>query len=68
MKSLSASGLLASIRSVVSGEKWSLLEFVAVFLRVFGKLRLSDQVQLIAWHGIQWQIIWIFCCESEVCG
>ena len=34
----------------------------------FGKLQLSDQVQLISWHGIQRQIIWIFCRESEVSG
>ena len=27
---------------------------------------MSDQVQLIACHGIQRQIIWIFCRESEV--
>ena len=39
-----------------------------LFLASFGKLRLSDQVQFIAWHGIQWQIIWIFCRESEVSG
>ena len=38
------------------------------FLASFGKLRLSDQVQFIAWHGIQRQIIWIFCRESEVSG
>ena len=29
---------------------------------------MSDQVQLIACHGIQRQIIWIFCRESEVSG
>ena len=38
------------------------------FLPVFGKLRMSDRVQLIAWHGIQQHIIWIFCRESEVSG
>ena len=38
------------------------------FLASFGKLRLSDEVQFIAWHGIQRQIIWIFCRESEVSG
>ena len=37
-----------------------------LFLASFGKLRLSDQVQFIPWHGIQQQIIWIFCRESEV--
>ena len=39
-----------------------------MFLASFGKLRLSDQVQFIAWHGIQQRIIWIFCHESEVSG
>ena len=39
-----------------------------LFLASFGKLRLSDQVQFIAWHGIQRQIIWIFWRESEVSG
>ena len=29
---------------------------------------MSDQVQMIAWHGIQRQIIWIFCRESEGSG
>ena len=29
------------------------------FFVSFGKLRLSDQVQFIAWHGIQQRIIWI---------
>ena len=38
------------------------------FLPVYGKLRMSDRVQLIAWHGIQQHIIWIFCRESEVSG
>ena len=38
------------------------------FLLVLGNLRMSDQVQLIACHGIQRQIIWIFCRESEVSG
>ena len=35
---------------------------------VFENRRLSDQVQMIAWHGIKRQIIWIFCRESEVSG
>ena len=35
-----------------------------LFLASFEKLRLSDQVEFIAWHGI----IWIFCHESEVSG
>ena len=39
-----------------------------LFLASFGKLRLSDQVQFIAWHGIQRRIIGIFCRESEVNG
>ena len=39
-----------------------------LFLASFGKLRLSDQVQFIAWHGIQRRIIWIFCRESEDSG
>ena len=34
-------------------EKWSLLGSGPLFLASFGKLRLSDQVQFIAWHGIQ---------------
>ena len=42
--------------------------FRGCFLRVCRNLRMSDQVQLIAWHGIQRQIIWIFCRESEVSG
>ena len=45
------------------------MQFIRVrrcFLRVFGKLRLSDQVQFIAWQGIQRQILWILCRESEV--
>ena len=32
------------------------------------KVTNADQVQLIAWHGIQRQIIWIFCRESKVSG
>ena len=49
-------------------EKWSLLGSCPLFLASFGKLRLSDQVQFIAWYGIQRRIIWIFCRESEVSG
>ena len=41
---------------------------LSLFSAKFGNLRLSDQVQFIAWHGIQRRIIWIFCRESEVSG
>ena len=51
-----------------SGRKLEFNRSYPLFSASFGKLRLSDQVQFIAWHGIQRQIIWIFCRESEVSG
>ena len=50
------------------GRKVKFTRSCPLFLASFGKLRLSDQVQFIAWHGIQRRIIWIFCRESEVSG
>ena len=50
------------------GRKVEFARSCPLFLASFGKLRLSDQVQFIAWHGIQRRIIWIFCRESEVSG
>ena len=50
------------------GRKVEFTRVCPLFLASFGKLRLSDQVQFIAWHGIQGRIIWIFCRESEVSG
>ena len=57
-----ASGLLASICQHVYqvGRKVEFARSCLLFLVSFGKLRLSDQVQFIAWHGIQRRIIWIF--------
>ena len=65
-----ASGLLASISQHVYqiGRKVEFTRSCPLFFASFGKLRLSDQVQFNAWHGIQRQIIWIFCIESEVSG
>ena len=65
-----ASGLWQPLVSMFtkSVETWSLLGSCPLFLASFGKLRLSDQIQFIAWHGIQRWNIWIFCCESEVSG
>ena len=51
-----------------NGRKVEFTRSCPLFLASFGKLRLSDQVQFIAWHGIQRRIIWIFCHESEVSG
>ncbi len=64
------SGLLASITQHVYqvGRKVKFTRSCPLFLASFGKLRLSDQVKFIAWHGIQRQIIWMFCRESEVSG
>ena len=50
------------------GRKVEFTRSCPLFLASFGKLRLSDQVQFIAWYGIQRRIIWIFCRESEVSG
>ena len=50
------------------GRKVDFTRSCPLFLASFGKLRLSDQVQFIAWHGIQRRIIWIFCREGEVSG
>ena len=50
------------------GRKMNFARSLSLFLASFVELRLSDQVQFIAWHGIQRRIIWIFCCESEVSG
>ena len=65
-----ASGLWHPLVSMFtkSEEKWNLLGVCPLFLASFGKLRLADQVQFIAWHGIQSRIIWIFCRESEDSG
>ena len=65
-----ASGLWHPLVSMFtkSEEKWILLLSCPLFLASFGKLWLSDQIQFIAWHGIQRRIIWIFCRESEVSG
>ena len=43
-----------------NGRKVEFNRSCPLFLASFGKLRLSDQVQFIAWHGIQRRIIWIF--------
>ena len=51
-----------------NGRKVEFTRSCPLFLASFGKLRLSDQVQFIAWYGIQRRIIWIFCRESEVSG
>ena len=51
-----------------NGRKVEFNRSCPLFLACFGKLQLSDQVQFIAWHGIQRRIIWIFCRESEVSG
>ena len=63
-----ASGLpgIHCIRCLLIGRKVEFVRSCPLFLASFGKLRLSDQVQFIAWHGIQRRIIWIFCRESEV--
>ena len=65
-----ASGLpgIHYIRCLLIGRKVEFTQSCPLFLPSFGKLRLSDQVQFIAWHGIQRRIIWIFCRESEVSG
>ena len=66
-----ASGLqLAAILQHVYqvGRKVEFTRSCLLFLASFGKLRLSDQVHFIAWHGIQRRIIRIFCRESEVSG
>ena len=63
-----ASGLqlAAILQMFTNGRKVEFNRSCPLFLASFGKLRLSDQVQFIAWHGIQRRIIWIFCQESEV--
>ena len=61
-------GLLLAAILFTNGRKVEFSRSCPLFLASFGKLRLSDQVQIIAWHGIQRQIIWIFCRESEVSG
>ena len=50
------------------GRKVEFTRSCPLFLASFGKLRLLNQVQFIAWHGIQRRIIWIFCRESKVSG
>ena len=67
---VSAHELLASITQHVYqvGRKVKFTRSCPLFLASFGKLRLSDQVQFTAWHEIQWQIIWMFCRESEDSG
>ena len=68
--------LFTCFRSVASisqhvyqvGRKVEFSRSCPLFWASFGKLRLSNQVQFIAWHGIQRRIIWIFCRESEVSG
>ena len=40
------------------GRKVEFARSCPLFLVSLGKLRLSDQVQFIAWHGIQRRIIW----------
>ena len=50
------------------GRKINFAPSLSLFSASFGMLQLSDQVQFIAWHGIQRRIIWIFCRESEVSG
>ena len=60
--------LAAMLKHVTNGRKVEFTRSCPLFSASFGKLRLSDQVQFIAWHGIQRQIIWIFCRESEVSG
>ena len=56
------------IRCLLVGGKVQFNRSCLLFFVSFGKLRMSDQVQFIAWHGIQRRIIWIFCRESEVSG
>ena len=65
-----ASGLqlAAILQMFTNGRKVEFNRSCALFLASFGKLRLSDQVQFIAWHGIKRRIIWIFCHESEASG
>ena len=65
-----ASGLqlAAILQMFTNGRKVEFNRSCLLFLASFGKLRLSDQVQFITWHGIQRRIIWIFCHESEVSG
>ena len=53
---------------LTNGRKVEFTRSCPLFLASFGKLRLSDQVQFIAWYGIQRRIIWIYCRESEVSG
>ena len=36
--------------------------------RIMQQVTIVGPVKFIAWHGIQWQIIRIFCRESEVSG
>ena len=60
--------LAAILKHVTNGRKVEFTRSCPLFLASLGKLRLSDQVQFIAWHGIQRRIIWIFCRESEVSG
>ena len=62
----SAASIIRHVYQV--GRKVKFTRSCPLFLASFGKLRLSDQVQFIAWHGIQRRIIWIFCRESEVSG
>ena len=64
----SRASCLASVILLTSRWKVKFSRVRGWLLRVLGNLRMSDQVQLIAWHGIQRQIIWIFCRESEVSG
>ena len=63
-----ASGLQPFYSMFTNGRKVEFTQNCPLFLASFGKLRLSDQVQFIAWHGIQRRIILIFCRESEVSG
>ena len=60
--------LAAILQMFTNGRKVEFTWSCPLSLASFGKLRLSDQVQFIAWHGIQRRIIWIFCRESEVSG
>ena len=46
------------------GGKMNFALRLSLFSASFGNLRLSDQVQFVAWHRIQRRIIWIFCRES----
>ena len=71
---VSAHEVFTCFRSVASisqhvyqvGRKVEFTRSCPLFVASFGKIRLSDQVQFIAWHGIQRRIIWIFCRESDV--